>query len=117
MATVLIVEDDGDLRETLAELLRLNGYSVLTASNGREALCYLRSGEPPRVILLDLMMPIMDGWEFRNALATDPSLARVPIVVLSGVDSTAGENHFRAAEHLTKPVTLDAVLSAVQTYS
>jgi CheY-like chemotaxis protein len=115
-ARVLIIEDDPDLRETLAELLRLNGYSVQTAANGQDALQSLRGNDLPRLILLDLMMPVMNGWEFRDALAKDPRLAQVPVVVLSGVDDTSEAADVRADGHLTKPVTLEAVLNAVQSH-
>jgi CheY-like chemotaxis protein len=116
MARVLIIEDDADLRETLAELLRLNGYSVQTAANGQDALQRLRSSDPPRLILLDLMMPVMNGWEFRNALANDPSLSQVPVVVLSGAADASHAGGLPGDNHLIKPVTLETVLNAVQAH-
>src|SRR5437879_4549846 len=63
---VLIVEDDADLREMMAQLLLLEGFTAQAVGNGREALEYLRRGDAPQLILLDLMMPVMDGWEFRR---------------------------------------------------
>src|SRR4026209_1380362 len=83
---VLIVEDDQDLREMMAQLLTLEGYEAATVGNGREALEYLHGRPNPHVILLDLMMPVMDGWEFHRRMEADPTLALVPVIVLSAVD-------------------------------
>src|SRR5919206_1695644 len=79
---VLVVEDDFAIRETLRELLEDEGYRVAWAANGKEALARLHE-RAPRVILLDLMMPVMDGWEFRVAQQRDPALASIPVVVIS----------------------------------
>src|SRR5204863_859824 len=85
---VLIVEDDSDLREMMAQLLTLEGFQSAAVANGKEALRYLSAGDTPNVILLDLMMPVMDGWEFRRVQQADPVLARVPTIVLSALDQT-----------------------------
>src|SRR5438128_8871587 len=85
---VLIVEDDADLRDMMAQLLTIEGFSATTVANGREALDYLTRGDRPDVILLDLMMPVMDGWEFRRTQLADPALADVPVIVLSALDQT-----------------------------
>src|SRR5438552_202636 len=88
---VLVVEDDADIRESLGTILEEEGYGVVTTRNGREALSYLRSGRPrPSLILLDLLMPVMSGAEFRAEQERDPALADIPVVVLSG-DSRATE--------------------------
>src|SRR5262245_62354165 len=84
---VLIVEDDADLRDMMAQLLSMQGFKAATVANGREALDYLRSGSRPDLILLDLMMPVMDGWEFRRQQVADPELAGVPVVILSAVEA------------------------------
>ena len=83
---VLVVEDDPDLREMMEQMLHLEGFATLTAPNGLEALNLLNGGAPVKVILLDLMMPVMDGWEFRRRQLADPKLAGIPVVVMSAVD-------------------------------
>src|SRR6185503_16608644 len=80
---VLIVEDDQDLREMMAQLLTLEGYEAATVANGREALDYLHGADRPNLILLDLMMPVMDGREFHRRMEADPALPPVPVIVLS----------------------------------
>jgi CheY-like chemotaxis protein len=112
---VLIVEDDADLRDMMAQLLSLEGFNAATVSNGREALEYLHDGDRPDVILLDLMMPVMDGWEFRRRQQADPSVAGVPVIVLSALDqSRAGD--VRADAFLKKPLDFDRLLSLVRNY-
>jgi CheY-like chemotaxis protein len=112
---VLIVEDDEDLREMMAHLLTLEGFEAATAANGREALAYLRTSGKPDVILLDLMMPVMDGWEFRRQLQADPKLAPVPVIVLSALDHARGAN-VDAAAFLKKPLDFDRLLHLVRAY-
>ena len=112
---VLIVEDDVELRDMMAQLLTLEGFVATAVANGREALDYLRLGDRPDIILLDLMMPVMDGWEFRRKQQSDPALATVPVVVLSALD------HRRAADvdavaFLKKPLDFDRLLELVRHY-
>ena len=80
---ILVVEDDADLRESLSQALRDHGFSVTAAANGREALDRLGGGLRPSVILLDLMMPVVSGWQLRDALLEDPELAGIPQLVVS----------------------------------
>jgi CheY-like chemotaxis protein len=80
---ILVVEDDIDLRATLCDALDLEGYVTICAENGEAALRHLASGARPCVILLDLMMPVMDGWTFRQEMLKDPSLASIPVIVMS----------------------------------
>ena len=80
---VLIVEDDLDTREMLARFLEIAGYQVVLAANGVEALKVLRGGAVASVILLDLMMPVMDGWQFRDEQRRDPSMSHIPVVVVT----------------------------------
>ena len=111
---VLIVEDDVDLREMMAQLLTLEGYNAATAANGSEALEYLRhSGDRPQVILLDLMMPVMDGWEFRQRQKADPELAALPVIVLSALDQSRSDG-VDAAAYLKKPLDFDRLLALVR---
>jgi CheY-like chemotaxis protein len=114
---VMIVEDDVAIRETLRELLEEAGYAVVPACNGREALEHL-SHRVPRLILLDLMMPVMDGWQFRDAQQRDPTLANIPVVVISadhGLERSAAR--LDVDGYLAKPFGLDALLAAVRRYA
>ena len=115
MHVVLVVEDDIDIRATMCEALEDNGYKAVGAANGLEALAYLRgSNERPSLILLDLMMPVMDGQTFRAEQRADPALASIPVVVISAyrdVDRYASE---LAAECLAKPVRLDTLLETAR---
>src|SRR5690242_695856 len=92
---VLVVEDDSDLRESLSQALRDHGFAVTPASNGQQALDLLRSGTRPTVILLDLMMPVLNGWELRDALREDPVLSGIPQLVISAYMDEA-EQHVLA---------------------
>lgn len=115
---VLVVEDDVDIRDTLAQVLEAEGYTVALAANGSDALEILRSAaSQPCVILLDLMMPVMDGWKFREQQMNDPSLADIPVVILTAdgrPDAKVAMAH--AADGLTKPVRLDHLLRVVSQY-
>lgn len=84
---VLIVDDDAAIRRMLSRHLTLDGFTVAEAENGQAALAYLRNGGEASVILLDLRMPVMDGWTFRREQRLDPTLAHIPVVVLSGADA------------------------------
>jgi CheY-like chemotaxis protein len=112
---VLIVEDDADLRDMMAQLLNLEGFNAATVSNGREALEYLRNGALPDVILLDLMMPVMDGWEFRRRQQADPAMSDVPVIVLSALDQSRAAD-VNAHAFLKKPLDFDRLLTLVRTY-
>jgi CheY-like chemotaxis protein len=117
-ARILVVDDDTGLRDALAELLRENGFEVSCAADGSEALGRLGDADapPPSLILLDLTMPVMDGWTFRAAQRSDPRLADIPTVVLSatlGVDARALETLAPAAA-LAKPFELDRLIETVQ---
>lgn len=94
---IMIVEDNTELRETLADLLTPEGYSVDCAANGQEALAHLRSALPPRLILLDLMMPVMDGWEFVRELRRDPRWAAIPVVIMSAIADQKEDSSLRTA--------------------
>jgi CheY-like chemotaxis protein len=110
--TVLIVEDDLDTREMLGRFLELEGYTVETAENGKRALERLGSGVGACVILLDLMMPVMDGWQFRQEQIRDASLADIPVIVVSAAGRERLEK-IHANAYLSKPVDLDELLGCV----
>jgi CheY-like chemotaxis protein len=115
--TVLLVEDDAGLREQLSRILREFGYRSAGASHGREALEYLRCERPPGLILLDLDMPVMSGPEFRTEQRKDPRLAPIPVVVLSGDNSTEQAALSLGIErYVKKPVQLDQLLGVVEFY-
>jgi CheY-like chemotaxis protein len=110
---VLIVEDDADLRDMMAQLLLLEGVTAHTAANGREALEYLHGSARPALILLDLMMPVMDGWEFRREQQRDPRLADVPVIILSALDQTRAGDIGEAA-FMKKPLDFDRLIDLVR---
>jgi CheY-like chemotaxis protein len=109
---VLVVDDDPDILQTLALCLSTEGYGVLMASNGQEALDLLRR-EKPSVILLDLMMPVMDGWQFVNEI-DQRGWRNAPILILSADRAVQGHAHrLRADAFLAKPFDLDELLGKV----
>jgi CheY-like chemotaxis protein len=112
MANILVVEDNDDVREMMAVTLELEGHEVATAINGRDALNKLHAGDKPCLILLDLMMPVMNGWEFQRALDRDPDLRDVPVVVVS---AASGEmiKRTEAVAYLPKPLDMDRLLDVV----
>jgi len=113
---ILIVEDDTDLREMMAQLLTLEGYAAETVANGFDALEYLDRGHRPELILLDLMMPVMDGWEFRRRQRANPAVADVPVVVLSALDQSRAVDLAATDEILKKPLDFDRLLALVRRY-
>jgi CheY-like chemotaxis protein len=113
---LLVVEDDHDARVLLRELLESAGYHVTTTANGRDALRRLReAAELPALILVDLRMPMMDGWELLDALRADPVWAQLPVVVQTGDSSRPLPRGVRLA--LRKPINADALLDAVARYA
>jgi len=116
-AIVLVVEDDPDIRETIAQILEEEGYALLVAENGQEALRRLEEGPRPRLILLDLMMPIMDGWEFREQQRRDPRYADIPVIIVSADGNVRQKaTQLGADGHIRKPVGIDELLAVVQRY-
>lgn len=115
---LLVVDDDHDIRLSLQDVLEVEGYRVITASSGREALEFLRQGLRPELILLDLMMPDVSGWEFRVRQRMEPELASIPVVVVSGQGlSTHDVAELGVAGYLPKPVDLDTLLSTVARFA
>jgi CheY-like chemotaxis protein len=115
--TILLVEDDFDVREALAETLREEGYDVDCANDGLEALAYLRGGGKPGLILLDLMMPRMSGSDFRMAQSKDPALAHFPVVLLSA-DGRMREKAVTlgAAGAIRKPIDLPELIEVIERF-
>jgi CheY-like chemotaxis protein len=111
---ILLVEDDADIRQTIGEVLEEEGYLVTTASDGREALEKLESGPLPHLIVLDLMMPGMDGVQFRAEQIKRRACAAIPLLVLSADTHTHELARDLGAECLRKPVDLADLLAAVQ---
>jgi CheY-like chemotaxis protein len=113
-STVLVVDDQDDVRETLQELLEEEGYRVATAPNGRAALEVLHRQDGCCLILLDLMMPVMDGWQMLAALQQEPRLARIPVVVLSSVVSFTDASAPAVQEFLQKPADVRRLLAVLR---
>ena len=112
MGKVLVVDDDDALRDIVAEAIADAGYAVDQAENGQVALAKMRASAPC-VVLLDLMMPVMDGWQVVTEMQADPALANVPVCVISAQDRTPPP---RAARMLKKPASLADLVSTVATY-
>jgi CheY-like chemotaxis protein len=110
---VLVVDDDLDARQTLTELLGYRGFSVSSAGNGREALNYLRSSSLPGIIILDLMMPMMDGWEFLEHQSRDFALMQIPVIVLT---ATPPSQPVKAKVVLQKPIQFDSLVKLLNQY-
>jgi CheY-like chemotaxis protein len=112
---ILVVDDHYEIRVALAELLEDEGYQVITAAHGQEALALLRRGTVrPNLIVLDLMMPIMDGWTFREIQASDPALQAIPVVVISAISNVQQQRHpVPAAAYLPKPLNFALLLETV----
>jgi CheY-like chemotaxis protein len=111
---ILVVDDDPDLRRTLAEVLEDEGFQATCARNGEEALRLL-TGSPPSAILLDLTMPVMDGWAFRERQRLDPALARIPTVVISAAYSDPRSvASLHADAFLAKPFEVSRLTETLQ---
>ena len=111
---ILVVEDDDDIRDSLKELLEEEGYRVDTAANGQQALVKLQERELPQLILLDLMMPVMDGWQFQKELRDVPSLARLPVIVISA--SKFSREPLNAAAFIPKPLDAGVLLETIESF-
>jgi CheY-like chemotaxis protein len=119
-APVLVVDDEPDVREATVALFEGEGYQTVAANNGRVAYDLLKTGSVrPCIIVLDLMMPVMNGWDFRAAQMCDPSLAKIPVIVLSAAgrsDVAAAAQSLRAVAGIEKPADSDELLRLVETF-
>ena len=116
--TILIVDDDAGIRQLLLLFLEHKGYTAKCVANGLEALNQLQSDQPlPTLILLDLMMPIMDGATFRQAQQSDPRIAAIPVVVLSAAENIEAQAPLLTANaYVPKPIEFDTLLQVVEQY-
>jgi chemosensory pili system protein ChpA (sensor histidine kinase/response regulator) len=116
--SVLVVDDDEDIRDVLSVLLETEGFHVDTARDGVEALEQLKSGPPPAVVLLDMMMPRMDGESLVREMKRDPAVADVPVVIMSGHSAVREKaESLAAADCLVKPVEVDELLRVVRRFT
>jgi len=109
---ILVVEDDENIRLTLSQVLEAEGYEVLAAQNGQEGLNVLRTQAHPGLVLLDLMMPVMNGHEFLEEQMNDLFLFHLPVVVVSA--NASRSNSYGAADFLMKPMNLEDLLQVVE---
>ena len=115
--SVLVIDDNPEIREVLQAFLRIGGYSVATAENGQDALSRLHGGLRPCIILLDLMMPVMDGVEFREAQLNEPELADIPVIVFTAVDEpNRTVERLRACAYVQKPLSPDALVGLLEAH-
>jgi DNA-binding response OmpR family regulator len=113
--TVLVIEDEDQARGFLVEILNFEGFNAVGFSNGAEALDYLHDSAAPCLIVLDILMPVMDGRQFRAAMLRQQRLAKVPVIVVTALDVTAARD-LDATRVLRKPVDVDALLNVVRTH-
>jgi CheY-like chemotaxis protein len=112
---ILIVEDDLDVAESVAGVLEAEGYQTAIAANGCEALDHLRKNNHPDLILLDMMMPVMDGWTFREEQRKLPAVASIPVLTVTADGDARGKAaSIQAAGHIAKPVEVDSLLDEVE---
>ena len=112
---ILIVEDDLDVARLLAEVLEAEGYCTAIAGNGCEALDHLRNDGHPDLIVLDMMMPVMDGWKFREEQRKLPASASIPVLTVTADGDARGKAaSIQAAGHVAKPVDIDRLLDEVE---
>ena len=107
---VLVVDDEVDIRETIADVLSSEGYDVDTAHNGAEALRRM-DAHAPDIVVVDLMMPVMNGWDFHERVRRDPTFASTPVVAVSAMLDNEASRRFNA--YLRKPFDLDALLGVL----
>jgi DNA-binding response OmpR family regulator len=111
---ILVVDDEAAIRDVVADILQMSDFSVRTAANGAEALDQIRA-ETPAAVLLDLMMPVMDGWEFLRRCRACDTCAGVPVVVMSAAhDAAQAADTLGAQAYLAKPFDMDRVIEVIE---
>jgi CheY-like chemotaxis protein len=116
---ILIADDNRDIRETIEDALTMEGYRVYTAKNGQEAIDTLRKIDSPALVLLDLMMPVMNGWEFLDAQRQDAVLAAHQVITVSAVSATESledSTPLKTASSISKPINLEPLLDKVREF-
>jgi CheY-like chemotaxis protein len=115
--TILVVDDDVDIRDAICLVLEHRGYGAVGAANGEEALALLRASGSIDLILLDMMMPVMDGWGFRSSQPNGPAFVEIPVIVLTGDGRASSKAEaIGAAGYLRKPLDLDDLLAVVASH-
>jgi CheY-like chemotaxis protein len=115
LGSILLVDDEEAIRQVLSLALEMEGYKIFTAANGKEGLAALSRIPRPFLILLDLMMPVMDGWDFLAALRKNPAYATIPVVVITAFAGETGSTP--GIETFKKPVELNQIFATVRKYS
>lgn len=112
---IVLIEDDRDIRVSLMQLLEFEGYRVLTAENGKDGLTLLKKNPTPKLIILDLMMPVMNGWQFLEAKKENPELAPLPVLVITAISD--GIKPSQGIDVMKKPVEVEALLKIINKYN
>ena len=112
---LLVVDDDAEVRDATYEILVRHGYRVVCVENGRAAIEFLRAGGRPSAILLDMMMPVMDGWQFRQEQQNAPTIQHIPVVMITASDDRRADL-IPSDQVLTKPVRVQELLKVVQQF-
>ena len=112
---VMLVEDDEETRTCLGEILQIEGFSVVSFGNGLDALDYLAHSPAPRLIIMDMRMPVMDGHQFRSAMLREPQLAAIPVVVVTAYEPSAAAK-LSVSRIFRKPVDIEALVDTVRQY-
>jgi CheY-like chemotaxis protein len=114
---ILVVEDDADTRESMRRLLEVSGFAVVCAANGKMAMACIAEMERPDLILMDLAMPVMDGWEFREVLRRYAVLASIPVIVISAQgDLPQSAASLDAAAYFRKPFEPERLLERIRLF-
>lgn len=117
MKTILVVDDEYDISEAVSAILRAEGYHVEICTNGKEALAYLREKQLPQLLVLDVMMPFLSGYEVLRTIRSSDSTRDLPVILMSSANPSASQSELRWNEFLKKPFALEALLSSVSKHA